>query len=125
MTKRLIRTKVVFLVFLFSVSSTVFADVKVLVIPKGTKAVFWATVVEGARKAGNDLDIRVTCRGPATEKQYDAQIKIIEFGIEQNYDAIVLAPSHVDQACKSLRFVTQIGAKVGAFEGLPYSDTKP
>jgi len=23
------------------------------------------------------------------------------------------------------RFVTQIGAKVGAFEGLPYSDTKP
>ncbi|BBO74742.1 hypothetical protein DSCW_21590 [Desulfosarcina widdelii] len=59
MNKLLIRTMVVFLAVLLSVSSTVFADVKVLVIPKGTKAVFWTTVVEGALKAGTDLDIKV------------------------------------------------------------------
>jgi len=112
MTTCLIRTTVVFLTVLFAVSSTVFADVKVLVIPKGTKAVFWKTVVKGALTAGNDLDIKVTCRGPATEKQYDAQIKIIEFGIEQEYDAIVLAPSHVDQACKSLKKAVDNGIQV-------------
>ena len=96
MAKLLIRTTAVLLTVLFFVCTTVLAEVKILVIPKGSKAIFGAMVEEGAQQAGNDLGIHVTWRGPYTEADRYAQIKIIEYGIRQNYDAIVLAPNHVN-----------------------------
>ncbi|MBI9088231.1 MAG: substrate-binding domain-containing protein [Desulfobacterium sp.] len=83
-----------------------------MVIPKGSKAVFWGKVCEGAQQAGEDLKIRVTYRGPYTEDQHTAQSKIIEYGIRQNYNAIVLAPTHVDRAGPILKKAVASGIKI-------------
>lgn len=101
MIMNLISISVANLMVLFFVSTTVLADVKVLVIPKGSKAAFWGKVCEGAQQAGVDLAIRVTLRGPYTEDQHTAQIEIIEYGIRQNYNAIVLASTHARERVKS------------------------
>ena len=83
-----------------------------LVIPKGSKANFWNVVGKGAQQAGEDLGISITYRGPYKEDRHLAQTKIIEYGISQNYDAIVLAPNHVDMASHVLGKAVAGGIKV-------------
>ena len=103
MIKHLIRV-ILFNLFMFmAFNSYALADVKVLVIPKGAKAFFWTIVGQGALQAGDDLRISVKLRGPANEAHRGAQIKIIEYGISEAYDAIVLAPNHVTMAAQALK----------------------
>ncbi|MDJ0781796.1 MAG: substrate-binding domain-containing protein [Desulfosarcinaceae bacterium] len=102
----------VLLTLLGTVATAMGAQPKVLVIPKGTETVFWRHVAAGARQAGRELDITVTYRGPQSEDQHAAQIQIIQFGIRQSYDAIVLAPNHVDAAGPALKAAVAQGVKV-------------
>jgi ribose transport system substrate-binding protein len=112
MIKYMIRIMVVSLAIPFTFSSTVCADVNVLVIPKVDKLAFWSIVDKGAQQAGNDLGIRVTWRGPGSEDQHDAQINIIKYGIRQKYDAIVLAPNHTSAAAHALKKAVENGIKI-------------
>ena len=112
MNKHMIRIIGVVLATLFFFSPPVFADVNVLVIPKMVRADFWNIVGEGAQKAGNDLGISVTWRGPTSEDQRDAQIQIIEYGITRKFDAIVLAPNHINATAEALKKAVSIGIKI-------------
>ncbi len=100
------------LTFPFIVSSTVCADVHVLVIPKNAKSAFWSIVDKGAQQAGIDLGIHVTWRGPGSEDQRDAQVRIIEYGLRKKYDAIVLAPNHTNVAAQALKKAVENGIKI-------------
>ena len=88
------------------------AQIKVLVVPKGTQTVFWKNVAAGAQKAGGELGIQVTYRGPLSQDQHQAQVHIVEFGIRKHYDAIVLAPNHVELPAPALKAAVARGIKV-------------
>jgi ribose transport system substrate-binding protein len=100
------------LIFLSCSAIGALADDRVLVIPKGTGTGYWECIERGALQAGKDLDIQVICRGPRSQDQREAQIRIIELGIRQSYDAIVLAPNHVEMADATLKKAVARGIKV-------------
>ncbi|BHH82491.1 substrate-binding domain-containing protein [Desulforhopalus sp. 52FAK] len=86
----------IFLLHLFlciSVSNAL-AVTKVLVIPKGSRASFWKNLGYGALHAGREFGLTVSIRGPRYEDNHNAQTYIVDYGIKNQYDAIVLAPNH-------------------------------
>lgn len=64
----------------------------IAVIPKGTTHEFWKSVHAGARKAADELDVRIIWKGPLKESDREAQIKVVEDFITRGVDGIVLAP---------------------------------
>ncbi|MGN0155150.1 MAG: ABC transporter substrate-binding protein [Lachnospiraceae bacterium] len=68
----------------------------IAVICKGSQHEFWKTVEQGAMDAGEELGIDVTFEAPEDESQIDVQISMVEKAIENNADAIVLAPLDTD-----------------------------
>lgn len=64
----------------------------IAVVCKGSQHEFWKSVEQGARDAGEELGIRITFEAPEDESQIDVQMELMEKAIEQNADAIVLAP---------------------------------
>lgn len=84
----------------------------ILVIPKDNSVEFWHWIKEGAIKAGKDRNVKIIYRGPRTADDYDAQVSIIESGIEDNVDAIVIAPNHTSKATKVLERAISKGIKV-------------
>ena len=112
MIKHIIRIILVFLTVPLNFSSIVLAEIKVLVIPKNAESAYWNIVDRGAQQAGDDLGIRITWRGPGSEDQRDAQIKIIEYGIRLHFDAIVLAPNHTNVAAPALKEAAENGIKI-------------
>lgn len=112
MSKRGIRSLAIALILLVSASMPVLAEIKVLVIPKGTEAIFWKNVAAGARQAGTDMGIEITFRGPHSALQLDAQIQIIEYGIREGYHGIVLAPNHVEHPAPALKTAVARGMQV-------------
>lgn len=111
MPRRLVQIEAISLMLLFLTSTGVLADVRVLVIPKGTQTFFWESVAAGAQKAGQALGISITYRGPFSEDQHEAQIQIIAYGIRHKFDAIVLAPNHVEMAAHILKTAVAEGIK--------------
>ncbi|MCM1156988.1 MAG: ABC transporter substrate-binding protein [Bacteroidales bacterium] len=69
----------------------------VAVICKGSQHEFWKTVEQGAMDAGEELNIHVTFEAPEDESQIDVQIGMMEKAIENQSDAIVLAPLDTDR----------------------------
>ncbi len=69
-------------------------------------------MAQGAREAGREAGVKVVFRGPRSQDQHDAQIKIIEYGIRQGYDAIVLAPNHQDLIVPAVQKAVDHGIKV-------------
>lgn len=64
----------------------------IAVIPKGTSHTFWKSVQEGAARAGAELGVEVIWKGPMTENDREAQIKIMEDFISRGVSGISLAP---------------------------------
>lgn len=112
MIQYMIRIIVVLLTVPLNFSSAVLAEIKVLVIPKNAESAYWNIVTKGAHQAGYDLGVRITWRGPSREDQRDAQVKIIEYGIRQHFDAIVLAPNHTNVAAPALKKAAKKGIKI-------------
>jgi ribose transport system substrate-binding protein len=110
--KKHLRAIVATALVIFLFSTPLMAKEKVLFIPKGTMMCYWQKVTEGALKAGDELNIEMTVRGPRNENHHRAQIKIIEFGIEENYDAIVLAPNHEHIVVPVVKKAVDRGIKV-------------
>lgn len=69
----------------------------IAVICKGAQHEFWKTVEQGAKDAGEELNIKITFEAPENESQIDVQIDMMEKAIENNADAIVLAPLDTEQ----------------------------
>ena len=112
MTKRVIRKGAICMVLLLFTATMIHAKVNILVIPKGSKETFWKIVGDGAQQAGKELGISVTNRGPYSEDQHKAQIQIIEYGIRQGFDAIVIAPNHVKLIIATLREAERQGINI-------------
>lgn len=69
----------------------------IAVICKGSQHEFWKTVEQGAMDAGEELGAKVTFVAPEDESQIDVQIGMMEQAIEDEADAIVLAPLDTDK----------------------------
>ncbi len=67
-------------------------EVKIAVIPKGTTHIFWQSVHEGAKKAGEEAGVKIFWNGPKLETDREEQIQIIEDFLVKKVSGVVLAP---------------------------------
>jgi ribose transport system substrate-binding protein len=72
-------------------SGSASGQTRIAVIPKGTTHIYWKSVEAGAKKAADELGVKVTFIGPQKEDDRSQQIDLVTNQALQN-DAIVLAP---------------------------------
>ena len=58
---------------------------------------FWISLLEGARMAAEEYDVDLTVLAPASEDDYEGQIRCVEEAIGMNPDAILLSPSSMTE----------------------------
>jgi ribose transport system substrate-binding protein len=82
------------------------------IIVKDTTAVYWQTVLAGARKAGQDLGVNVTELGAQSASDVAGQISILEKAVASNPAAIIIAPAQfaplgkaIDAAAKKVKII--------------------
>jgi ribose transport system substrate-binding protein len=82
------------------------------VIVKDTTSFYWQTILAGARKAGQDLNLNVPELGAQSESDINGQISILENAVTGNPAAIVIAPTQfaslgkpIDQAAKKVKII--------------------
>ena len=63
----------------------------IAVIPKGTSHQFWVSVENGAKKAGQELNVNIVWSGPPQETEYGRQLEILEAMITRRVDGIAVA----------------------------------
>src|SRR6202035_5559178 len=75
-------------------------------------SVYWQTVLAGARKAGQDLDVNVTELGAQSESDIAGQISILEQAVASHPAAIIIAPAQftplgkpIDEAAKKVKII--------------------
>ena len=88
------------------------ADVTIPIIVKDTTSFYWQIVLAGARKAGEDLGVKVPELGAQAETDVNGQISILENAIASNPAAIVIAPTEakalgkpIDDAAKKVKVI--------------------
>ncbi len=84
----------------------------VAIVVKDTTLPYWQTVLAGARKAGQDLDINVFELGIQSESDANGQIGLLERAVASNPAAIVIAPAQfaalgkpIDEAAKKVKII--------------------
>ena len=97
------------------------ASYKIAVVPKGTSHVFWKTVEAGAQKAGEDLGVEVTFKGPPGEQDRSRQIQLIQT-LSQNHDAVAVAPLDSKALAKPVEQLVADGKPVLIFDSPLASD---
>lgn len=82
------------------------------IIVKDTTSFFWQIVLAGARKAGQDLNVKVPELGAQSESDITGQISILENAVSQKPAAIVIAPTQfaglgkpIDAAAKQVKII--------------------
>jgi ribose transport system substrate-binding protein len=83
------------LILSLGLASSLFAadeKLSIAVIPKGTTHVFWKSVEAGAKKAGQELGVKIIWKGPLREDDRAEQIKVVEQFTSEGVSGIVLAP---------------------------------
>lgn len=77
-----------------AVTTAAFAaeTIELAVIPKGTTHPFWKTVEAGARKAAEELGVKMNWRGPLKEDDRAQQIALVQQFVGSKVSGIVLAP---------------------------------
>ncbi|MDZ4755407.1 MAG: substrate-binding domain-containing protein [Phycisphaerae bacterium] len=88
------------------------ASLRIAVIPKGTSHEFWKSVQAGALKAGSDLGVEVTWKGPAREDDRDDQIKVVEDFTTRGVDGIVIAPLDDTALVRPLQEALRAGIRI-------------
>lgn len=63
------------------------------IIVKDTTSFYWQIVLAGARKAGQDLHVKVPELGAQSESDINGQISILENAVSEHPAAIVIAPT--------------------------------
>lgn len=82
------------------------------IIVKDTTSFFWQIVLSGARKAGQDLGVKVPELGAQSESDINGQISILENAVAQQPAAVVIAPTQfaalgkpIDAAAKQVKII--------------------
>lgn len=73
-------------------SATDNSSLTIAVIPKGTTHVYWKSVEAGALKAGKELGVKISWKGPVKEDDRAQQIGIVQQFVSDGISGIVLAP---------------------------------
>jgi len=89
---------------------------KIAMIPKGTTHEFWKSVEAGAHKAEGELGVELIWKGPLTENDKDAQIKVVETFTTEKVDAIALAPLDDTALRQPVKEAQDAGIPVGLFD---------
>ena len=83
-----------------------------LIIVKDTTSNYWQIVLAGARKAGQDLGVKVPELGAQSESDINGQISILENAVAEKPAAVVISPTEfkalgkpVDEAAKKVPIV--------------------
>jgi len=100
------------------------------VIVKDTTSFYWQIVLAGARKAGQDLKVKVPELGAQSESDITGQIGILENAVSQKPAAIVIAPTQfaglgkpIDAAAKQVKIIgIDSGADSKAFTSFLTTD---
>jgi ribose transport system substrate-binding protein len=82
------------------------------IIVKDTTSFYWQIVLAGARKAGQDLGVKVPELGAQSESDINGQISILENAVAEKPAAIVISPTQfaalgkpIDAAAKSVKII--------------------
>ncbi|MBV8764153.1 MAG: ABC transporter substrate-binding protein [Hyphomicrobiales bacterium] len=96
----------------FSVPAHAQSEPVIPIIVKDTTSFFWQIVLAGARKAGQDLKVKVPELGAQSESDITGQISILENAVSQKPAAIVIAPTQfaglgkpIDAAAKQVKII--------------------
>jgi ribose transport system substrate-binding protein len=88
------------------------ADTTIPIIVKDTTSNYWQIVLAGARKAGQDLGVKVPELGAQSESDINGQISILENSVAEKPAAIVISPTEfkalgkpVDEAAKKVPII--------------------
>lgn len=95
------------------------------VIPKSSGGEFWESVGRGARKAGEDLHVKIRWEGTVTETEIAEQNKIIENMVNSGVDGIALAPLNQKATRREVETAVNAGIPLiifdSAVDGKAYS----
>lgn len=87
-------------------------EVTIPVIVKDTTSFYWQIVFAGARKAGQDLKVKVPELGAQSESDINGQISILENAVAGKPAAVVIAPTQraalgkpIDEAAKKVKII--------------------
>jgi ribose transport system substrate-binding protein len=100
------------------------------IIVKDTTSFYWQIVLAGARKAGQDLGVKVPELGAQSESDINGQISILENAVAQKPAAVVISPTQfaalgkpIDEAAKSVKIIgIDSGANSKAFTAFLTTD---
>jgi ribose transport system substrate-binding protein len=93
------------------------ARYRIAVIPKGTTHDFWLSVHHGAEQAAQELgNVEILWDGPASERDKDGQIKLIESFLLKQVDGVCLAPIDRDALVPVVRRCRQRDIPVVIFD---------
>jgi ribose transport system substrate-binding protein len=100
------------------------------IIVKDTTSFYWQIVLAGARKAGQDLGVKVPELGAQSESDINGQISILENAVAQKPAAVVISPTQfaalgkpIDEAAKSVKIIgIDSGANSKAFTSFLTTD---
>jgi ribose transport system substrate-binding protein len=67
-------------------------QIEIAVIPMGTTHAFWKSIESGARKASEELGVKMNWRGPLKEDDRSQQIALVQQFVGSKIDGILLAP---------------------------------
>ncbi len=106
------------------------ADPTIPIIVKDTTSFYWQIVLAGARKAGQDLHVKVPELGATSEADINGQISILENSVADKPAAIVISPTQfkalgkpIDAAAKAVKIIgIDSGADSKAFTSFLTTD---
>jgi ribose transport system substrate-binding protein len=82
------------------------------IIVKDTTSFYWQIVLAGARKAGQDLGVKVPLLGAQSESDISGQISILENAVSDRPAAVVISPTQfaalgkpIDEAAKRVKII--------------------
>lgn len=88
----------------------------IAVIPKGTSHAFWKSVEDGARQAGEEFGVTILWDGPQRETEIDRQRAILENMLNQDADAVAIAPLDEQGMARPIQNVIRRGVPVVIFD---------
>ena len=100
------------------------------IIVKDTTSFYWQIVLAGARKAGQDLGVKVPELGAQSESDINGQISILENAVAEKPAAVVISPTQfaalgkpIDTAAQSVKIIgIDSGADTKAFTSFLTTD---
>lgn len=94
----------------------------VAVVSKGYQHQFWQSVKDGAEKAADEFDVKLTFEGPDTESDIDQQIQMLNTALGANPDALAFAALDSKASGPLLKQADEKGVPVVAFDSGVDSD---